>query len=207
MRGGGNRHVPQGLDRPLLLDLVDGLDRLHHALTEPLGEEGIQIVLDPLLASRLDRLNIWRDGQSQIEGQIGHIERPPIETERRACREQQPLRDAVLVDAVEIAELARTLPVWSIVLPLNMANLRRGSPVRVELGSRTLGARRSAPGAERKPILKSAAVPPQPTFDARNSTIRAGSLVVLHRGRVLTEGSRYDLRFHDQTVDELVASD
>src|SRR5205814_2859992 len=55
MRGGGDRHVPQGLDRPLLLDLVDRLDRLHHALTEPLGEKGIQIVLDPLLASRLDR--------------------------------------------------------------------------------------------------------------------------------------------------------
>src|SRR5947209_3563006 len=26
MRGGGDRHVPKGLDRPLLLDLVDGLD-------------------------------------------------------------------------------------------------------------------------------------------------------------------------------------
>src|SRR5438067_6733063 len=56
MRGGGNRHVPQGLDRPLLLDLVDRLDRLHHALTEPLCEERVQIVLDTLLASRLDRL-------------------------------------------------------------------------------------------------------------------------------------------------------
>src|SRR5207237_3193764 len=39
-----------------LFDQVDGLDRLHHALPEPLGEEGIQIVLDALLASRLDRL-------------------------------------------------------------------------------------------------------------------------------------------------------
>src|SRR5438309_7216841 len=56
MRGGGNRHVPQGLDRPLLFHQVDRLDRLHHALPEPLGEEGIQIVLDALLASRLDRL-------------------------------------------------------------------------------------------------------------------------------------------------------
>src|SRR5205814_10331628 len=27
MRGGGNRHVPQGLDRPLLFDQVDRLDR------------------------------------------------------------------------------------------------------------------------------------------------------------------------------------
>src|SRR5437763_12190954 len=33
MRGGGNRHVPQGLDRPLLFEQVDRLDRLHHALT------------------------------------------------------------------------------------------------------------------------------------------------------------------------------
>src|SRR5205814_2045962 len=39
MRGGGDRHVPQGLDRPLLFDQVDGLDRLHHALTEPLGRK------------------------------------------------------------------------------------------------------------------------------------------------------------------------
>src|SRR5947207_6325550 len=38
MRGGGNRHVPQGLDRPLLFDLMDGLDRLHHAGSEPLCE-------------------------------------------------------------------------------------------------------------------------------------------------------------------------
>src|SRR5436190_10687188 len=52
VRGGGDRHVPQGLDRPLLFDQVDGLDRLHHALTEPLCEEGVQIVLDPLLAGR-----------------------------------------------------------------------------------------------------------------------------------------------------------
>src|SRR5438270_49377 len=57
MRGGGDRHVPQGLDRPLLFDQVDGLDRLHHALAEPLGEKGVQIVLDALLASRLDRLH------------------------------------------------------------------------------------------------------------------------------------------------------
>src|SRR5438270_14048561 len=56
MRGGGNRHVPQGLDRPLLFDLVDRLDRLHHALAEPLREESIQIVLDPPLAGGLDRL-------------------------------------------------------------------------------------------------------------------------------------------------------
>src|SRR5437868_2427137 len=56
MRGGGDRHVPQGLDRPLLFDLVDRLDRLHHAGSKPLGEKGVQVVLDPLLASRLDRL-------------------------------------------------------------------------------------------------------------------------------------------------------
>src|SRR5947207_11651402 len=57
MRGGGDRHVPQGLDRPLLFDQVDRFDGLHHALTEPLCEKGIQIVLDTLLASRLDRLD------------------------------------------------------------------------------------------------------------------------------------------------------
>src|SRR5438067_11634426 len=57
MRGGGDRHVPQGLDRPLLFDPVDGLDRLHHAGSKPLCEKGIQIVLDTLLASRLDRLD------------------------------------------------------------------------------------------------------------------------------------------------------
>src|SRR5205085_7898176 len=57
MRGGGNRHVPQGLDRPLLFDLVDRLDRLHHAGSEPLCEKGVQIVLDTLLASGLDRLH------------------------------------------------------------------------------------------------------------------------------------------------------
>src|ERR1700716_2040338 len=39
MRGSGDRHVPQGLDRPLLLDLVDGLDRLHHAGSKPLCKE------------------------------------------------------------------------------------------------------------------------------------------------------------------------
>src|SRR5437764_10918544 len=44
MRGGGDRHVPQGLDRPLLFDLVDRLDRLHHAGSKPLGEKGIQII-------------------------------------------------------------------------------------------------------------------------------------------------------------------
>ena len=68
-----------------------------------------RVALDLIGPLGIDRLNIWRDGQSQIEGQIGHIERPPIETERRACREQQPLRDAVLVDAVEIAELGENL--------------------------------------------------------------------------------------------------
>src|SRR5436305_12045047 len=57
MRGGGDRHVPQGLDRPLLFDLVDRLDRLHHAGSKPLCEERVQIVLDPLLASRLDGLD------------------------------------------------------------------------------------------------------------------------------------------------------
>src|SRR6266513_2326075 len=57
MRGGGDRDVPQGLDRPLLFDQVDGLDRLHHALAEPLCEEGIQIVLDALRAGGLDRLD------------------------------------------------------------------------------------------------------------------------------------------------------
>src|SRR5436190_312309 len=57
MRGGGDCHVPQGLDRPLLFDQVDRLDRLHHAGSKPLGEKGIQIVLDTLLASRLDRLD------------------------------------------------------------------------------------------------------------------------------------------------------
>src|SRR5205823_4374488 len=55
MRGSGDRHVPQGLDRPLLFDQVDRLDRLHHALAEPLCEKGVQIVLDALLAGRLDR--------------------------------------------------------------------------------------------------------------------------------------------------------
>src|SRR5204863_8250278 len=57
MRGGGDRHVPQGLDRPLLFDQVDGLDRLHHAGSKPLCEKGIQIILDTLLASGLDRLH------------------------------------------------------------------------------------------------------------------------------------------------------
>src|SRR5204863_7331601 len=56
MRGGGDRDVPQGLDRPLLFDQVDRLDRLHHAGSKPLGEERVQIVLDPLLAGGLDRL-------------------------------------------------------------------------------------------------------------------------------------------------------
>src|SRR5947208_11465782 len=80
MRGGGNRHIPQGLDRPLLFDQVDGLDRLHHALTEPLGEEGIQIVLDALLAGRLDRLHdrlgrplivLFEDGGDLFQPAIG----------------------------------------------------------------------------------------------------------------------------------------
>src|SRR5436190_9826066 len=80
MRGGGNRHVPQGLDRPLLFDLVDRLDRLHQALTEPLGEKGIQIVLDALLASRLDRLHdrlgrplviLFEDGGDLLQPAIG----------------------------------------------------------------------------------------------------------------------------------------
>src|SRR5437763_3948790 len=80
MRGGGNRHVPQGLDRPLLFDLVDRLDRLHHAGSEPLGEKGIQIVLDPLLAGRLDRLHdrlgrplviLFEDGGDLFQPAIG----------------------------------------------------------------------------------------------------------------------------------------
>src|SRR5207237_8927180 len=80
---------------PQRLEICAGLrDRVALDLIGPLG---------------IDRLNIWRDAQLKIEGQIGHIERPPIETERRACREQQPLRDAVLVDAVEIAELGENL--------------------------------------------------------------------------------------------------
>src|SRR5205814_10680751 len=57
MRGGGDCHVPKGLDRPLLFHQVDGLDRLYHALAEPLCEKGIQIILDTLLAGRLDRLH------------------------------------------------------------------------------------------------------------------------------------------------------
>src|SRR6266513_5802890 len=80
MRGGGARHVPQGLDRPLLFDQVDRLDRLHHALTEPLGEKGIQIVLDTLLAGSLDRLNdrlgrplvvLFEDGGDLFQPAIG----------------------------------------------------------------------------------------------------------------------------------------
>src|SRR5437899_1601805 len=80
MRGGGDRHVPQGLDRPLLFDQVDRLDRLHHPLTEPLCEKGIQIVLDTLLASRLDRLHdrlgrplviLFEDGGDLFQPAIG----------------------------------------------------------------------------------------------------------------------------------------
>src|SRR5437660_10040624 len=80
MRGGGDRHVPQGLDRPLLFDQVDRLDRLHHALTEPLGEKGVQIVLDALLAGGLDRLHdrlgrplvvLFEDGGDLFQPAIG----------------------------------------------------------------------------------------------------------------------------------------
>src|SRR5437868_15094278 len=80
MRGGGNRHVPKGLDRPLLLDQVDRLDRLHHAGSKPLGEKGMQIVLDPLLAGRLDRLHdrlgrplvvLFEDGGDLFQPAIG----------------------------------------------------------------------------------------------------------------------------------------
>src|SRR4030088_788093 len=46
--GGGDRHVPKGLDRALFLDLMDRLDRLHHAAAEPFREERVQIVLDTL---------------------------------------------------------------------------------------------------------------------------------------------------------------
>src|SRR6184192_3364394 len=49
-----------------------------------------RVALDLIGPLGIDRLNIWRDGHSQIEGQIGHIERPPIETERRACRNSSP---------------------------------------------------------------------------------------------------------------------
>src|SRR5438094_9639295 len=52
MRGGGNCHVPQGLDGPLLFDLVDRLDRLHHAGSKPLCAEVVQFVLEPLLSRR-----------------------------------------------------------------------------------------------------------------------------------------------------------
>src|SRR5438067_12703102 len=43
MRGNGNRHVPQDLDRQLLVDPMDRLNRLHHAGSKPLCEEGIQM--------------------------------------------------------------------------------------------------------------------------------------------------------------------
>src|SRR5437764_9128271 len=45
MRGGGDRDVPQRLDRPLLFDQVDLLDRLHHAGSNPLSQKGVQVVL------------------------------------------------------------------------------------------------------------------------------------------------------------------
>jgi hypothetical protein len=39
MCGGGDGDVPQGLDRPSLLGLMDGLDGRGHALAEAVGEE------------------------------------------------------------------------------------------------------------------------------------------------------------------------
>src|SRR5438046_10115271 len=95
--------------------------------------------------------------------------------------------------------LARTFRVWSIVLPLNMANLRRGSPVRVELGSRTLGARRSAPGAHRKLTISHASFRSAPIPDIGPASVqlvnptRSGlspvhKLRLLHASAIVAEG-------------------
>src|SRR6266849_5365738 len=57
VRGRGYGHVPHGLDRPILLGEVDGLDRLDHAFSEPVGEEGVEIIGDLSRLRLFDRLH------------------------------------------------------------------------------------------------------------------------------------------------------
>src|SRR5271169_2195444 len=56
MRGGGDRHVPDRLDRSALLGLVNGLDGRDHGFAKPVGEELVEIGVDALGAGIFDRL-------------------------------------------------------------------------------------------------------------------------------------------------------
>src|SRR3984893_15382300 len=56
MGGGGDRHVPDRLDRSALLGLVNGLDGRDHGFAKPVGEKLVEIGLDALGAGIYDRL-------------------------------------------------------------------------------------------------------------------------------------------------------
>src|SRR5260370_9959196 len=47
MRGGADGDVPEGLDRPAFLGLVNGLDSRNQRFAEPLRQELVGIDLDP----------------------------------------------------------------------------------------------------------------------------------------------------------------
>src|SRR3981189_123851 len=56
MRGSGDGDVPEGLDRPALLGLVNGLEGRDQGFAEPLRQELVEINLDPLGPGVLDGL-------------------------------------------------------------------------------------------------------------------------------------------------------
>ena len=80
MGGRGHGHVEHGLDRAALLDEVDRLQWLNHALAEAGGEKLVEIVAQSLLARLFDRLDdrlraavavLGEDGNDLVEPAIG----------------------------------------------------------------------------------------------------------------------------------------
>src|ERR1700737_3773945 len=56
MRGSGDSDVPEGLDRPAFLGLVNGLESRNQGFAEPLRQELVGVALHPLGPGVLDGL-------------------------------------------------------------------------------------------------------------------------------------------------------
>src|SRR5262249_1256793 len=71
---------------------------------------GDRVALHKIGPLRVNGLRRWRaGGKSQVQRQVGHIKRPPVEAESGTRWEQQPLRYAVFIDAIEVAQLGKNL--------------------------------------------------------------------------------------------------
>src|SRR5215469_12055692 len=89
----------------LATNLLLNLERLEIRI-----DLGDRVALHKIGPLRVNGLRRWRaGGKSQVQRQVGHIKRPPVEAESGTRWEQQPLRYAVFIDAIEVAQLGKNL--------------------------------------------------------------------------------------------------